>query len=176
MSNKKRLFISIHHRDEISFQEGIRCTFRAYHWGILLAPKKSSGRDNTAFDVSDGLHLDSETGQDVNPERDWYFRKKNNVDPLGSGRLIGRVMIGKVPPQTTGNDIENLFSSIALPDKELGERCRHWVWRVVLALQNESMIQKFDIEKFKDWLLNYANQCLAKPDPRNICDYKVKTS
>lgn len=77
----------------------------------------------------------------MNLERDWYFGKKNNVDPLGSGWLIGRVIIGKLPPQTTDDDIENLFSSIALLDKELGERCRHWVWRVVLALQNESMIQ-----------------------------------
>ncbi|EFW20818.1 conserved hypothetical protein [Coccidioides posadasii str. Silveira] len=32
-----------------------------------------------AYDVSDGLRLDSETGQDLNPERDWYFRLNNNV-------------------------------------------------------------------------------------------------
>lgn len=172
MSNKKRLFISIHHRDEVSFQEGIRGTFRAYHWGLLLAPKKSSGRDSTAYDVSDGLRLDSETGKDLNPGRDWHFRHKGSVDPLGSGRLIGRVMIGKVPPQTTDDDLEKLFRSIALPDKESGERCRHWVWRVVSALQEESVIPKFDNQKFQGWLLNYANQCLAKPDPCNIHVYK----
>ncbi|EAS32276.1 uncharacterized protein CIMG_03300 [Coccidioides immitis RS] len=124
------------------------------------------------YDISDSLQLDSKTGQDLNPERDWYFRLKNNVDPLGSGQLIGWVMIGKVSPQTTDNDLENLFSGIALPDKESGERCHHWVWRAVSALQNESVIPKFDIKKFKDWLLDYANQWLAKPDPRTVHDYR----
>ena len=39
MSNKKLLFISIHHRDEISFHEDFHWTFRAYHWGASCAPK-----------------------------------------------------------------------------------------------------------------------------------------
>ncbi|KAK2773857.1 hypothetical protein FQN52_004457 [Onygenales sp. PD_12] len=52
--------------------------YGAYHWGVLLAPKKSNGCDNTAYDVSDGVRLDSETGQDLNPERDWFFRIKND--------------------------------------------------------------------------------------------------
>ncbi|EFW20819.1 conserved hypothetical protein [Coccidioides posadasii str. Silveira] len=93
---------------------------------------------------------------------------------VSSGQLIGWVMIGKVSPQTTDNDLENLFSGIALPDKESGERCHHQVWRAVSALQNKSVIPKFDIKKFKDWLLDYANQWLAKPDPRTVHDYRDK--
>ncbi|EDN06235.1 predicted protein [Histoplasma mississippiense (nom. inval.)] len=167
MSNKKRLFISIHHRDEMSLQEGIRKTYGAYHWGVLLAPKKSNSRDNIAYDVSDSVQLD-ETRQDLNSERDWFFRIKNNVNPLDSGRLVGRVMIGKVPPQTTENDLETILRGVALPDKESGERCRHWVWNAISTLQNESVIPNFDIEEFKVWILDYANQCLANPSPSNL--------
>lgn len=93
----------------MSLQEGIRKTYGAYHWGVLLAPKKSNGSDNIAYNVSDGIRLDSETGQDLNSERDWFFRIKNKVNPLDSGRLIGRVMIGKVPAQTTDDVLENIL-------------------------------------------------------------------
>ncbi|KAK2751753.1 hypothetical protein FQN55_009194 [Onygenales sp. PD_40] len=133
----------------MSLREGIRKMYGAYHWGVLLAPKKSNGCDNTAYDVSDGVRLDSETGQDLNPERDWFFRIKNDVNPLESGRLIGRVMIGKVPPQTTKSDLESILRGVALPDKESGERCRHWVWNALSILQNASVIPNFDIGKFK---------------------------
>ncbi|EEH39720.2 hypothetical protein PAAG_01909 [Paracoccidioides lutzii Pb01] len=61
----------------VSLQKRIRNTYGAYHWGVLLAPKKSNGRDNMAYDVSDGVRLDNETGQDLNSERDWSFRIKN---------------------------------------------------------------------------------------------------
>ncbi|KAI1962427.1 hypothetical protein LOZ58_002769 [Ophidiomyces ophidiicola] len=145
MSNKIRLLISIHHRDEISLQEGIRNTYGAYHWGILLAPKSSSGRDNAAYDVSDGVILNSETGQDLNLAREWHFRKAN-VNPLESGRLIGRIVIGKVPHR---KQKESILSSVTLPDKESNERCRHWVWRAISTLQDALVIPKFDIEEFK---------------------------
>ncbi|KLJ08567.1 hypothetical protein EMPG_15995 [Blastomyces silverae] len=137
----------------MSLREGIRNTYGAYHWGFLLSPKKSNGRDNMAFDVSDGVRL-GETGHELNLERDWSFRVKNNVNPLESGRLIGRVMIGKVSPQTTENDLETILRGVALPDKESGERCRHWVWNAISTLQNESVIPNFDIEEFK------SKQCL----------------
>ncbi|OJD21612.1 hypothetical protein ACJ73_07050 [Blastomyces percursus] len=154
----------------MSLHEGTRKTYGAYHWELLLAPKKSNGRDNMAYDVSDGVRLDSETGQDLNLERDWFFRIKNNVNPLDSGRLIGRVMIGKVPPQMTENDLEIILKDVALPDKELGERCRHWVWNAHIhsTLQSASVIPNFEIEKFKVWILDYANQCLANPSPSNV--------
>ena len=103
----------------MSLQEGIRKTYGAYHWGVLLAPKKSNGSDNIAYNVSDGIRLDSETGQDLNSERDWFFRIKNKVNPLDSGRLIGRVMIGKVPAQTTDDVLENILRGVALPDKKI---------------------------------------------------------
>ncbi|KGY15504.1 hypothetical protein PABG_11493 [Paracoccidioides brasiliensis Pb03] len=79
---KSGYFIAIHHRDQVSLQERIRNTYCAYHWGVLLAPKKSNGRDNMAYDVSHGVRLDNETGQDLNPERDWFFRIRN-VNSVG---------------------------------------------------------------------------------------------
>lgn len=88
-----------------------------------------------------------------------------------SGRLIGRVMIGKIPPQVTESQIENILDGVALPNKELEERCRHWVWRALYVLQANSVIAHFDIEKLRIWLLGYANQCLAKPSSDNIYDY-----
>ncbi|KGQ01608.1 hypothetical protein PAAG_11589 [Paracoccidioides lutzii Pb01] len=68
----------------MSFQDGIRKTFSAYYWGVLLAPKQSNGRDNIAYDFSDSAQLDSGTGQDLNSERDWFSRIKNHVNQLDS--------------------------------------------------------------------------------------------
>ncbi|EFW17638.1 conserved hypothetical protein [Coccidioides posadasii str. Silveira] len=81
-------------------------------------------------------------------------------------------MIGKFPPQTTENDIEKILRGVALPDKESGERCCHWVWSVISTLQNALVIPKFDSERFKAWTLDYANQCLANLSPGHVCDYK----
>lgn len=81
-------------------------------------------------------------------------------------------MIGKIPPQTTEDEIRILLDGVALPDKESGERCRHWVWRAISALQSASMISSFDLEKFKSWSLDYANWCLDHPSPSNARDYK----
>lgn len=87
MSNKRPLFISIHHGGDIP-TTGNTQHIRRIPLGILVAPKKSSGCDNMAYDVSDGVRLNSETGEDLNTARDWFFRTKNNVNPLDSGRLI----------------------------------------------------------------------------------------
>ncbi|KAI1931832.1 hypothetical protein LOZ58_001161 [Ophidiomyces ophidiicola] len=172
MCNRDCLFISIHHRDELSLQVETRNTFSAYHWGVLLAPKISSGWNNTAYDVSNGIRIDSETQQDLNEARDWFFSTKDNVNPLASGRLIGRVKICTIPPEMTGNGVKRILEDVALPEKESGEKCRHWVWRAIFNLQKASVIPKIDIEKLKPWILDYANQCLENPSPDNICEYE----
>lgn len=80
----------------MSLQERIYKTYNAYHWEVLLAFKKFNSRDNMAYNVSDSVQLNGETEQDLNSERDWFFRIKNNMNLLNNKQLINQIMIEKV--------------------------------------------------------------------------------
>lgn len=59
MSNKRRIIISIHHRDQFSLGEHrTRLGHAAYHWGILIQPKNPKGSDSDAYDVTDAAIVD----------------------------------------------------------------------------------------------------------------------
>ncbi|KND86749.1 hypothetical protein TOPH_08602 [Tolypocladium ophioglossoides CBS 100239] len=106
MGNKRRVVVTVHHRDELSLGNNRdRLGYEAFHWGILC----------NAYDVSDGATIDPDTWQDLNPSREWYFRPKHGVDPVRSGRLLGRIIIGKVPKNITDADIKALLADVPLP-------------------------------------------------------------
>jgi hypothetical protein len=66
MSNKRRVMLTIHHRDELSLGPNrTRLGYAAYHWGILIQPKKPKGSDSNAYDVSNGAKVDPLTRQDL---------------------------------------------------------------------------------------------------------------
>src|SRR5271170_7321955 len=102
MSNKRRVFISLFARDELSLGENrARLGSEAYHWAILIAAKrfqKSPSEICDSFDVTNSARIHpNQPGIDLNPNREWYHRHKHPVDPAKSGRLLVLIMIGKVP-------------------------------------------------------------------------------
>jgi hypothetical protein len=179
MRNKRRVIVTIHHRDELSLgHHRERLGHEAFHWGILIAPKKSRGSDCNAYDVSDGVTPDPESRQDLNPERDWLFRSKEQVDPTRSGRLIGRVLIGKVPNRITDAEIKNILAAVPLPVKNAApaQSCVTWVLAAIRALQDAGIARQFDVNQFIAWALTYADYCLANLQPGNFYDYLTGSS
>ncbi|KAE8148038.1 hypothetical protein BDV25DRAFT_159097 [Aspergillus avenaceus] len=117
MSNKRRVMVTINHRDRLSLREHrAQLGFAAYHWGILIQPKNTKGSDSSTYDVSDAAMPDPHTRVDHNPNRDWIFRPKHRVNAELSGRLLGRVMVGKVPNNVPDAHIEASSSPSAASD------------------------------------------------------------
>lgn len=175
MSNKRRIVVTVHHRDELSLGENrLRLGHSAFHWGILVMPKTSRGKDCSAYDVSDGSGMDADTGQMRNTALDWEFRPKRLIDPLRSGRLLGRIIIGKIPNDVPVSAIEALLKDIPLPDKNANPRqsCVTWTLDAILALQGAGLARNFDLGPFHTWALEFADRSLANPSPNTIKEYK----
>lgn len=148
MSNKRRVMVTVHHRSGLSLRDNrVRLGLAAYHWGILIQPKKPKGDDSNAYDVSDGAKPDPTTRHDLNPDREWLFRAEEGVNPLRSGHLLGRVMIGKVPNHVTDADIEDLLRKVPLPLKNTEQNCVTWVSASIQALQKEKLAEEFDVNQ-----------------------------
>ncbi|KYK60860.1 hypothetical protein DCS_01998 [Drechmeria coniospora] len=174
MSNKLRVVVSLHHRDELSLgSHRTRLCHEAFHWGIIIMPKRSKGPDCHAYDVSDGPVLDPNKRQDLNPEHAWESRVKLGVDPLRSGRLISRIIIGKVPKHVDLANIGRLLATIPLPAKDAvpAESCVTWTLAAIAILQAEGIVHPFDVGRFRDWALSYADRSMKNMGPHNIVEY-----
>ncbi|KAJ5951479.1 uncharacterized protein N7479_009892 [Penicillium vulpinum] len=80
---------------------------------------KRQGPDSWAFDVSDGALIDPVRRVNLNEEGNWRFREKANVDPEQSGRLLGGVMIGKVPNEVTYAQFSSSESTVSRSNSTL---------------------------------------------------------
>ncbi|EKV04775.1 serine threonine protein kinase [Penicillium digitatum] len=163
MSNKRQVFLSLHHRDALSIG-GNRQRFghAAYHWGIVISPKISKGPDCYAFDVSDGIILDPARRVNLNQEGNWFFRGRANINPEKSGHLLGRVMIGKVPNEVTYVELHGLLEAIPLPQKSTlpEQNCVTWTRAAICKLQENGLVEQFDLGRFMDESLAFADQRL----------------
>ncbi|KEY73343.1 hypothetical protein S7711_01457 [Stachybotrys chartarum IBT 7711] len=133
---------------------------KTYHWGILVSPEKSTGRDCAAYHATDKSYLDTTTYRMVNPEMKWYFEAKENIDPELSTKLVGHLVIGKVPDKATAADIKALFNSVPLPVKNQNpqQSCKTWIANAILALQKLKWASTFDVKKFMDYAVLYADE------------------
>lgn len=169
------MYVTLHYRDKFSLGEHRqRLGFAAYHWGLLI--KDPTGNSCNAYDATDAIDLDPVTGEDRNPERNWLFRVKDNVDMLQISRLLGMVMIGKVPNEVTDGEIQAHLDSVPLPIKNAvpEQNCVSWTRDAIQKLQAQGIAEQFDIDQFVTDALAFADECLKNPsqtpatDPRTI--------
>lgn len=176
MSNKPRVIITIHHRDESSLGANRQnLGLAAYHWGVLIQPKTPKGADSSAYDVSDASIPDNVNRRDLNPGHDWHFRPKHRVNPVMSGRLLGRVMIGKVPPRFTEGAIEALLREVPLPIKNV-QNCVTWIVAAIKLMQQRGLAEAFDVNQFMTKSLDLGDKWLRTPNPSNFHNYTNRAS
>src|SRR5204863_513885 len=101
------------------------------------------------------------------------LRSSGHVDPIRSGRLVGRVLIGKVPNHTTDAEIQATLAAVPLPVKNAtpAQSCVTWLLAAIQALQNARIAREFNINQFIAWALTYADYWLVNPKPDNFYDY-----
>ena len=131
----------------------------AYHWAIVVMPENSQGRECFEFDATDAAEIDPVTFRMNNPTKDWWFRRKNNTNPSLSNKLLGRIVLGQLPSNTSIDNIEKIFSRVPLPVKHSNpeQSCVIWAVEAIRALQTQGWVDNVDINKLKDWALPYAD-------------------
>lgn len=168
--------VALHHRDHFS-RGNARKTFgyEAYHWGIFITPETSKGRDCQTFEATDTSYIDPVTFRMTNPSMDWWFRVESNVDPALSAKLLVRIVIGHVPDGIASADVHSLLERVPLPIKNTQpqQSCVSWVVDAVRSLQRQGWVWDFDINRFKDLALSYADEKIKQPDFRepNVKQY-----
>ncbi|KAM0554025.1 hypothetical protein ACHAPJ_007100 [Fusarium lateritium] len=162
--------VALYHRDRFS-QGRARRTFgyEAYHWAIVIMPEVSDGRDCHEFDATDASEIDSVTFRINNPTMDWFFRPKINIDPMLSPKLLGRIVIGQIPDELSGDDLSDFFERVPLPVKNTHpqQSCVTWVINAIRASQEQEWVPAYDLDKLKDWALSYADERMKNSGPRD---------
>ncbi|KFY66079.1 hypothetical protein V496_02221 [Pseudogymnoascus sp. VKM F-4515 (FW-2607)] len=160
MNNNRRVFVSIYHRGGLSLGENRqRLGYSAYHWGIVISPKVYKEQDCYIFDLSDAARPDPETRVDHNPNHEWIFRS----NPTVSGSLLGLIMIGKISNGVEISEIWTRLQSIPVPQRNAipEQNCVTWVMSAIQALQGSGFAEQFDINKFMDTGIEFANATLS---------------
>ncbi|KID87956.1 hypothetical protein MAJ_10761, partial [Metarhizium majus ARSEF 297] len=159
--------VALYHRDHFSQGNARRAFgYEAYHWGILIMPQTSQGQDCHVFDATDASDIDPVTFRMKNPTMDWWFRSKTDADPALGTKLIGRIVIGNVPDEVSKTELEGFFGKVPLPVKNTHpqQSCVTWVEDAIRTLQEEGWVREFDIHRFKDWALSYADERMKGED------------
>lgn len=179
---KRRIVIALYHRNRLSLGENrVNLNHSAYHWGILIKPKlpDADGRVAcNAYDATDMSVTDPVNHVDLNPNHDWFFRAQNQIDPNAQGRLIGCIIVGKLPKHLSDATVEEMLRDVALPVKDASPResCVTWALEALSAFQREEWAWQFDTDEFKDWALNYGDQCMQNLGKENVCEYNGDSS
>jgi hypothetical protein len=139
--------------------------YEAYHWAVMVVPKGNKGRTCKAYDTTDASEYDPVTHRLTNPTMEWKFRTKT-VDPKLSKKLLGCVVIGTAPPGVSFDDLDAFFASIPMPqkNKDPQQSCVTWAVNALVRMQEKGWVAAFDIDRFKDWALAYADEMRRKQD------------
>jgi len=163
-SPEKQIAVALYRRDPISTDPRKRQIYKheSYHWAILI-------KEGTVFDTyeaTDRNEIDPITFRQRNPANEWFFDANQGVDPSRSGKLLGYVIIGAVPPSMSRDDIRVFLNEIPLPKRNQypQESCVTWVANAIRAFHGEKCVDGFNVEKFLDWALSYADQRLRDPE------------
>lgn len=169
--------VALYRRDPISSDPRRREIYKheAYHWGILI---KTSGRYYDAYDATDRNAIDPITFRQENPQGDWWFHARQDVDLSHSGKILGYIVIGTVPSAQTRNGVKLFLEEVPLPKKNSNpqESCVTWVGNAIRKFRDAHCVADFRIGTFLDWALMYADQRLRYPEEtEEVVHYNKET-
>ena len=169
MSNKPRICVAVFHRDKLSLGEENhkRLGLAIFHWAILIRPKQFSKIDTcTIFDTTDSAIIDEVTGQNRNPEHNWRFRVRSNMNPLSDIRFVGAVVIGKLPSNYKIEHVRDLVAHVPLPQKDSpGQNCVSWAREAIRALHGPGLANNHNEEDTFDAALRLGRATIASGRP-----------
>lgn len=175
MAVDHQISVSLFHRDAFSQgQNRQNFGYNAYHWGILVIAKDGQEETCDAYDATDSSEIDKVTWRMTNPNMDWFFRARMEIDLSALGdKLLGHIVIGVASGDASSADLQELFRRVSVPVKNTypQQSCVTWVMDAILALQKNGLIPSFDTNVFKDRAIYYADQRLREKLPRNVIRY-----
>ena len=125
-------------------------------WGILIDPPKQR---RLSLSHSAGERTMILIDQD-DKTRSWSFhsRPPNREDELS---LIGKILVGDSKSASTTAKVQELLRARPVPDPATvhGEGVsEHWVRKVLHTLQDEDLVQKFDVDEFIHFAKSYGRE------------------
>lgn len=112
---ERLIAVSLYHRGHFSRgQNRHRFGYEAYYWGAQVMPKEGQGGSRDTHDATDSSEIDKVTWRMTNPNMDWLFRARKDVDTELSAKLLGRIVIGVVPDEISSVNLEELFRRVPL--------------------------------------------------------------
>ncbi|KAG5985103.1 hypothetical protein E4U43_006114 [Claviceps pusilla] len=171
------LTVALYHRDHYStghYRQLFK--YEAFHWGLLITPQVSIGKDCFAADATDRSGYNPVTMRMDNPTMSWWINHRV-VDPAASSKLLGRIVIGEIPGEISFDDFQELLDKVPLPEKNQHpqQSCVTWAVSAIVEMQKLGWARQFDIDQFKDAALAYAddrNKFDAATEPK-VKYYKV---
>lgn len=145
MSNKPRVYVAGYFRQGITRNpESKQLGHARFHWAVWVVPKGSTGR-GASYQVR---YEDAYTN--VPGSGGWKCLYDADDDYVGDPTVIGRLMIGKLPPGVSHEDVRAVLEKVALPreDAEPLENCVSWTREAVRELQQWGWAEKFEVEEF----------------------------
>ncbi|KJZ79717.1 hypothetical protein HIM_01186 [Hirsutella minnesotensis 3608] len=125
-----------------------------------MTPPVSQGKECLVYDATDACYIDPETFRMINPTMDWWFRDKP-VDPELSSKLLGRLVIGRIPDGAHVSSVEltAFFREIPLPIKNTHpqQSCVTWATDAIRKMQRQGWVPEFEVDQFKHSALSYAD-------------------
>lgn len=155
-----QIAVALYHRDHFSEGHWRQVYgYEAYHWGILVIPEQTRGRDYWAFETTDATEINPVTFRMNNPTMAWWLRSQK-VDPELSGKMLGMVTLGQTPDGLSFPEMDDIMHGVPLPVKNMNpqQSCVTWVENAIRTLQSRGWIGECDINQFKDWALAYADE------------------
>ncbi|KFZ01194.1 hypothetical protein V500_00860 [Pseudogymnoascus sp. VKM F-4518 (FW-2643)] len=149
LGNKYRIYVAAYVRDGIStcYELEPQYGYAMYHWGIWVEPKNGKGKGQS-FHVREHEPMNSASGPIPGG---WRFELQTE-DGSANPRLVGRLMVGKLPSGKGYVDIEEFLSKLPLPaEASTDENCISWVKTAVQAFQKlepQPWAEDFDVDQF----------------------------
>ncbi|TWU73131.1 hypothetical protein ED733_001230 [Metarhizium rileyi] len=148
----------------------------AYHWGILIITSENYNYAYDAYDATDKNEINPNTLRQEKPRGDWWFHGRTDVDPTRSGKFLGYIIIGTLPPEVTRANVGNFLEGVTLPKRNVNpqESCVTWVANAIRKFREYQYVNEFSVGKFLDWALVFADQRLWDPEETDEAVYYDK--
>lgn len=74
------------------------------------------------------------------------------MNALDFADFLGAVMIDKLPPKTTVDDVKRVLGTVAVPerDRDSIQHCVTWTVKVILALEAAGYAEQVDVDAVMD--------------------------
>jgi hypothetical protein len=162
MSNKDRVYVCLYFRQGISNNPDLRQEYglAAYHWSLLIQPKGSEGLGST-YDVKF-----TDAYGNLPGSGGWQYYYRSDADMRRSRAILCQIMIGKLEPGTSPDDVNELLRRIPIPVENTDpvQNCVTWLRYALRQLQQQGCAEDFDIDEFMAFALRLGDEKLGQ-DP-----------